>query len=92
MKEGQQVTTGDVMFQIDPVPFQLAVAQARAKLDDAKASHDNLVANVKIYAQTVEIVNAGHRAQAARRRAQERRWSRAMPARSSISTTAPLRW
>jgi membrane fusion protein, multidrug efflux system len=59
VKEGQSVSTGDVMFQIDPVPFRLALAQARAKLDDAKTSHDNLVANVKLYAQTIEIVNAG---------------------------------
>jgi membrane fusion protein (multidrug efflux system) len=59
VKEGQTVSTGDVMFQIDPVPFKLALAQARAKLDDAKTSHDNLVANVKLYAQTIEIVNAG---------------------------------
>ena len=59
VKEGQHVTTGDVLFQIDPVPFQLAVAQARAKLDDAKTSHDNLVANIKIFAQTIDLVNAG---------------------------------
>jgi membrane fusion protein (multidrug efflux system) len=59
VKEGQTVSTGDIMFQIDPVPFRLALAQARAKLDDAKTSHDNLVANVKLYAQTIEIVNAG---------------------------------
>ena len=59
VKEGQEVATGDVLFQIDPVPFRLALAQARAKLDDAKTSHDNLVANVKLYAQTIEIVNAG---------------------------------
>jgi membrane fusion protein (multidrug efflux system) len=59
VKEGQTVATGDVMFQIDPVPFRLALAQARAKLDDAKTSHDNLVANVKLYAQTIEIVNSG---------------------------------
>ena len=59
VKEGQQVTTGDVLFQIDPVPFRLALAQARAKLDDARTSHDNLVANVKLYAQTIELVNAG---------------------------------
>jgi membrane fusion protein, multidrug efflux system len=59
VKEGQQVSTGDIMFQIDPVPFQLALAQARAKLDDAKTSHDNLVANVKLYGQTIELVNAG---------------------------------
>jgi membrane fusion protein, multidrug efflux system len=59
VKEGQSVSPGDVMFQIDPVPFQLAVAQARAKLEDAKSSHDNLVANVKLYDQTIDIVNAG---------------------------------
>jgi membrane fusion protein, multidrug efflux system len=59
VKEGQIVATGDIMFQIDPVPFRLALAQARARLDDAKTSHDNLIANVKLYAQTIEIVNAG---------------------------------
>jgi membrane fusion protein (multidrug efflux system) len=59
VKEGQTVATGDVLFQIDPVPFQLAVAQARAKLDDAKSSHDNLVANVELFGQTIDLVNAG---------------------------------
>jgi membrane fusion protein (multidrug efflux system) len=59
VKEGQTVAAGDVMFQIDPVPFQLALAQARAKLDDAKTSHDTLIANVKLYSQTIEIVNSG---------------------------------
>jgi membrane fusion protein (multidrug efflux system) len=59
VKEGQQVSAGDVLFQIDPVPFELMVAQARAKLADAKTSHDNLVANVRIFGQTVELVNAG---------------------------------
>lgn len=59
VKEGQSVSTGDTLFQIDPVPFQLAVAQAQAKLDDAKTSHDNLVANVQLYGQTIDLVNAG---------------------------------
>ena len=59
VKEGQTVSTGDILFQIDPVPFQLAVSQARAKLDDAKTSHDNYVDNVKLYNQTIELVNAG---------------------------------
>jgi membrane fusion protein, multidrug efflux system len=59
VKEGQTVSTGDTLFQIDPVPFQLAVAQARAKLDDAKTSHDNFVDNVKLYNQTIELVQAG---------------------------------
>jgi membrane fusion protein (multidrug efflux system) len=59
VKEGQSVSTGDIMFQIDPLPFKLALAQARARLDDTKTSHDNLIANVKLYAQTIGIVNAG---------------------------------
>src|SRR5216110_3264902 len=42
VKEGQQVSTGDTLFQIDPVPFQLALAQARARLEDARTSHGNL--------------------------------------------------
>src|ERR1700675_202886 len=52
VREGQQVSTGDTMFQIDRVLFQLAVAQARARLEDAKTSHATLVANVKLYSQT----------------------------------------
>jgi membrane fusion protein, multidrug efflux system len=59
VKEGQQVSTGDTLFQIDPVPFQLALAQARAKLEDARTSHANFVSNVKLYDQTIEIINSG---------------------------------
>jgi len=59
VKEGQQVSPGDTMFQIDPVPYQLALAQARAKLNDAKTSHDNLISNVKLYLQSIELVSAG---------------------------------
>ena len=59
VKEGQLVSPGDTLFQIDPVPYQLALAQARAKLEDAKTSHANLVANVKLYSQTLQIVAAG---------------------------------
>ncbi len=64
VKEGQQVSTGDTLFQIDPVPFQLALAQARAKLDDAKTSHGNLVANVALYATDARNRQRRHRAQA----------------------------
>src|ERR1700692_3033593 len=37
VKEGQQVSPGDTLLQIDTVPFQFAVAQARARLGDAKS-------------------------------------------------------
>jgi len=36
--ENMQVAKGDVLFQIDPVPHQLAVAQAQADLDLAEAA------------------------------------------------------
>ncbi|QUN26907.1 multidrug transporter subunit MdtN [Cupriavidus sp. KK10] len=36
--ENQLVAKGDVLFEIDPVPYQLAVAQARADLELAQAT------------------------------------------------------
>jgi len=59
VKEGQQVKEGDVLFEIDPEPFQLAVAQAKATLDQAKTTYDNLVANVKIYGQMLDLAQQG---------------------------------
>jgi membrane fusion protein, multidrug efflux system len=38
VKEGQQVKEGDVLFEIDPVPFRLAVASAKATLDQARVT------------------------------------------------------
>ena len=34
--EGQRVKPGDELFELDPQPFRLALAQAEAKLADAK--------------------------------------------------------
>jgi membrane fusion protein, multidrug efflux system len=56
VREGQRVNEGDVLFTIDPVPFQLAVNQARAALTQAKTSHDNLIANIKIYGQMGDLM------------------------------------
>src|SRR4029077_6838132 len=55
VREGQRVTQGDVLFEIDPVPFRLAADQARATLDQARTTYDNLVANVKIYQQMQDL-------------------------------------
>ena len=55
VKEGQQVNEGDVLFEIDPVPFRLAVAQAKATLAQAKVTYDNLIADLKIYGQMGEL-------------------------------------
>jgi membrane fusion protein (multidrug efflux system) len=59
VKEGQQVNEGDVLFEIDPVPFRLAVAQAKATLDQAHTSYDNLKANVKIYGDMLVLAQQG---------------------------------
>jgi len=47
--EGERVKTGDVLFEMDPAPFRFAVQQAKANLDQAHTTYDNLVANLKIY-------------------------------------------
>lgn len=36
-REGQRVRAGDVLFQIDPAPFAVALARAQARLQDAEA-------------------------------------------------------
>jgi len=38
VEENSQVKKGDLLFQIDPVPYQLVVDQARANLEVAKAA------------------------------------------------------
>ena len=55
VKEGQHVKTGDLLFEIDPVPFRLAVAQAEAKLNEAKVTYDNLRADLKSFSVSSEL-------------------------------------
>jgi membrane fusion protein (multidrug efflux system) len=59
VKEGQHVNEGDVLFEIDPVPFRLAVDQAKAQLEQARTTYDNLVANIKIYGQMLDLAQQG---------------------------------
>jgi membrane fusion protein, multidrug efflux system len=56
VREGQFVKQGDVLFEIDPIPFRLALDQARAALEQAKTTFDNLGANIKIYGQMVDLM------------------------------------
>ena len=46
-------------FEIDPVPFRLAVAQAKAALAQANVTYDNLAADLKIYGQMSELSQQG---------------------------------
>src|SRR5215475_3418919 len=59
VKEGQNVNKGDVLFEFDPVPFRLAVAQAKATLEQAHTTYDNLVANIKIYGDMLDLAQRG---------------------------------
>ena len=45
-REGSPVTKGQLLFVIDPKPFEAAVAQARASVAEAKARHDRTVVQV----------------------------------------------
>jgi len=59
IREGQHVKAGDTLFEIDPVPFQLAVQQAQAKLDDAKVSFATLKSNIKSYDDMLQLAKQG---------------------------------
>ena len=59
VKEGQTVQQGDVLFEIDPVPFRLAVDEARAQLMQAQTTYDNLRANIKIYGDMLNLAQQG---------------------------------
>ena len=59
VREGQHVNAGDELFEIDPVPFRLAVQQAKATLAQAQTTYDNLVANIKIYDRMQELGQQG---------------------------------
>ena len=56
VKEGQHVKQGDVLFEIDPQPFQFALDQAKAQLAQAKTTYDNLVDNIKIYGKMADLM------------------------------------
>src|SRR5438874_3500492 len=42
VREGQQVREGDTLFEIDPVPFRLALQQAQANLATAQTNYESL--------------------------------------------------
>src|SRR5947209_11734692 len=59
VREGQQVREGDTLFEIDPVPFRLALQQAQANLATARTNYENLKSNVQIYGQMLELGQQG---------------------------------
>jgi membrane fusion protein, multidrug efflux system len=56
VKEGQLVHRGDVLFEIDPIPFRLAVDRAKAAVEQARTTYSNLGANIKIYDEMADLM------------------------------------
>jgi len=56
VKEGQFVKQGDVLFEIDPMPYRFAVDQAKATLDQARTTYDTQVSNIKINTRMLEMM------------------------------------
>ncbi|MZI93141.1 biotin/lipoyl-binding protein [Vibrio sp. CAIM 722] len=54
VKNNQSVHKGDVLFNIDPQPFQLAVEQAKINLDKVKQNNAQLDASIAAAEATVE--------------------------------------
>jgi membrane fusion protein (multidrug efflux system) len=59
VKEGQHVKANDVLFEIDPVPFQLALKQAQASLDTSKINFNTLKSNYQSYSQMLALAQQG---------------------------------
>jgi membrane fusion protein (multidrug efflux system) len=55
VKEGERVAAGDVLFDIDPTPFRLALSQAQGKLDSVRTDFNNTKSNLKSLDKLVEL-------------------------------------
>jgi membrane fusion protein (multidrug efflux system) len=55
VREGQHVGVGAPLFEIDPVPFQLALRQAQSKVGSVRTDLANLKANYASLSRLVEL-------------------------------------
>jgi membrane fusion protein (multidrug efflux system) len=55
VREGEHVKPGDVLFEIDPVPFRLALEQAQSRLAGVRTDFANLKTNEKALAGLIEL-------------------------------------
>jgi membrane fusion protein (multidrug efflux system) len=55
VREGQHVKAGDELFEIDPVPFRIAVDQAQAKLAGVRTDFTNLKSDFQVYSQLADV-------------------------------------
>jgi membrane fusion protein (multidrug efflux system) len=57
--EGQHVAAGDTLFEIDPVPFRLALQGAQSKLDAVRTQFASLKSNYQSFDQLVTYGEQG---------------------------------
>jgi len=69
---GAKVTKGDVLYLIEPEPFEAALAQRRAQLVSAEATQENAIAALKRY-KDLEAKQVASTAQLDERIAEEKR-------------------
>jgi len=55
VREGQHVGVNDPLFEIDPVPFQLALMQAQSKVDTVNTQFATLKSNYNSLSQLIEL-------------------------------------
>jgi membrane fusion protein, multidrug efflux system len=70
VREGQHVGVNDPLFEIDPVPFQLALKQAESKLETVNTQFATLKSN---YSSLSELIQLGQQTVDLRRRDVERK-------------------
>jgi membrane fusion protein, multidrug efflux system len=58
VREGEHVTAGQPLFEIDPVPYRLALQSAQSKLDTVRTQFANLKSN---YASLKKLVEYGQK-------------------------------
>jgi membrane fusion protein (multidrug efflux system) len=59
VREGQRVNAGDSLFEIDPVPFRLALQGAQSRLDTVRTQFASLKSNYESLSKLVEYGRQG---------------------------------
>ena len=70
VREGEHVAAGDALFEIDPVPFRLALQGAQSKIDAVRTQFANLKSN---YTSLKQLVEFGQQAVALKQRDVDRK-------------------
>lgn len=55
VREGQRVAPGDALFEIDPVPFRLAVQQSQSRLAGVRTDFANLKSNLAATRNLIDL-------------------------------------